>query len=249
MSIIKVKIEGKVVLVTGANRGIGRAIVEELMSRGAARVYAGARDVGKLADLQSKYQDRIVPVQLDVTSESDIKKAAEVANDVDILINNAGLGIFGGFFGEGAADAFQQNLDVNVHGLINVTAAFIDTLKSRESAAIVNLSSIAGLANMPVLGGYSATKAAVHSITQGFRGELANENILISGVYPGPIDTDMAEKFEMDKDSPQNAASAILNGVESGEEDIYPDPMSTGAGQGYKVDPKAIEKQFAAFVG
>ena len=249
MSEKALKVNGKVAFVTGSNRGIGKAIVIELLNKGAKKVYAGARNTETLCELKEKYGERLIPVKLDVTNEKEIAGASALANDVHILINNAGIGVFGGFFQDGAIDSLDKYLAVNVHGLVNVTRAFIDTLRSREQAAIVNLSSVAGLGNMPLIGTYSATKAAVHSITQGFRGELANEKILVAGVYPGPIDTDMAKEFDAPKDSPENAAAAIINGLEQGAEEIFPDPMSTQVGEGYSQNPKAIEKEFAGFVG
>lgn len=247
MSNLNININGKVVLVTGANRGIGRAIVVELLKRGARKVYAGARQPDALKELSTKYDGRLIPLKLDVTSTEDITNAAKAASDVQVLINNAGVGIFGGFFAENGIETLNQNLNVNVHGLVNISRALIATLKKGDSAAIVNISSVAGLGNMPMAGTYSASKAAVHSITQGFRGELANENILVTGVYPGPIDTDMAKDFDAPKDTPENVAKAVIDGIAEGIEDIYPDPMSTQVGEGYSVSPKTIEKQFAEF--
>ncbi|MFY0626605.1 MAG: SDR family oxidoreductase [Reichenbachiella sp.] len=247
MSNLKITIEGKVALVTGSNRGIGKAIVAELISQGASKVYAGARDINKLNDLKEKYGDKIVPIQLDVTNESDIKAAVKTASDLDILINNAGILYVGGFFGESDIEAFDKQLAVNVHGLINVTKAFVTQLRIKAESAIVNVSSLAGLGNMPSIGNYSVTKAAVHSITQNFRAELVSDGVLVTGVYPGPIDTDMVKDFPMDKDSPENVAKAIVQGLIEGSEDIFPDQMSNQAGQGYMVDPKGIEKQFASF--
>jgi NAD(P)-dependent dehydrogenase (short-subunit alcohol dehydrogenase family) len=249
MSNLTIKVAGKTAFVTGANRGIGRAIVIELLERGAAKVYAGARKTESLSDLKKTYGDRLVPIQLDVTNATQIAAASALANDVQILINNAGLLNFGGFFTDSAIESFNKDLDVNVHGLVNVTRAFIDTLRQQSQAAIVNVSSLAGLGNMPVIGTYSTTKAAVHSITQGFRGELAKENILVTGVYPGPIDTEMTAAMAMDKDSPENVAKAVVDGIENGAEDVFPDQMSVQAGQGYSTSPKDIEKAFAAYVG
>ncbi len=250
MSELKINIEGKVALVTGSNRGIGRAIVAELIEQGAAKVYAGARDINKVSDLKEKYGDKLIPLQLDVTNAEDLKKASAQATDVDILINNAGILYNGGFFGESDAEAFQNQLDVNVYGVINVTKAFIDTLKSRESAAIANVSSLAGLGNMPVIGSYSVTKAAVHSITQNFRAELNKDGILVSGVYPGPVKTDMTKGFEgsMELDSTTNVAKAIVDGLREGNEDIFPDQMSVQVGPGFLADPKGVEKQFAVYI-
>jgi NAD(P)-dependent dehydrogenase (short-subunit alcohol dehydrogenase family) len=249
MSELKINPEGKIALVSGGNRGIGKAIVIELLEKGAKKVYAGARNPSTLNILKDKYGDRLVPIQLDVTSKDSIAAVAKEATDVEILVNNAGRVNFGGIFADGAEDALTEDLSVNVHGLLNLTRALINTLKSQTSAAIVNVSSLAGLANMPMIGTYSITKAAVHSITQGIRGELAEENILVAGVYPGAIDTDLVKDLEMDKDSPENVAKNVVNALIEGVEDVFPDVMSAQAGPGYQASPKAIEKEFAAYIG
>lgn len=248
MSEVKIDVAGKSALVTGSNRGIGKALVVELLERGAAKVYAGARKPEALSALVEKYGDRLVPVQLDVTSDQDVAAAAELASDVQILINNAGVLSNGGFLSDSAIENFDQDLAVNVHGLVKVTRAFSSAIKAQSEGAIVNVSSLAGLGNMPVIGTYSASKAAVHSITQGLRAELANENVLVAGVYPGPVDTDMTKGFPMDKDSPENVAKSIIDGLSEGKEDIFPDAMSSQVGPGYAQDPKGVERQFAEFV-
>lgn len=249
MSEVKINPEGKVALVSGGNRGIGKAIVVELLERGASKVYAGARNPDTLAVLKEKYGDRLVPLKLDVTDATSVTEAVKLAGDVEILVNNAGVLKFDSLLANDAAETFAYHLSVNVHGLLSLTNAFVEQLKSRTEAAIVNVSSLAGLANMPSIGTYSVTKAAVHSITQGYRAELVNDNVLVAGVYPGPIDTDMARDLEMDKDSPENVAKAIVDGLVSGVEDIFPDTMSSQVGVAYGADPKAIEKEFAKYVG
>ena len=246
MSKVNVDPKDKVVFISGANRGIGKAIAVEFLEQGARKVYAGARNVQTLEPLQEQYGERLVPVALDVTNPQSIQAAASQASDVDILVNNAGILAPGGFIGDSAIDNLDQHFSVNVHGLVNLTNALINQLTTSNEAAIVNVSSVAGLANMPMIGTYSASKATVHSITQSLRGELAENNILVTGVYPGPIDTDMAKGFEMDKDSPENVAKNIVNGLAAGAEDIFPDFMSEQVGQQYQSDPKALETAFAA---
>ena len=242
---MKVSIKGKAALVSGANRGIGKAITEALLDNGASKVYAGARNVASLDGLKAKYGDRLIPVELDVTKDDTIASTATTAADIDILVNNAGVLVPGNFTFGNILDSVKPNFDVNVLGVIKLTNAFFNSLKTKESAAIVTVSSVAGLANMPIASTYSASKAAVHSLIQGLRGELKDTNVLVAGVYPGPIDTDMAKGFEMDKDSPENVATNVINGIEAGVEDIFPDVMSSQIGQFYATNPKAVEKQFA----
>lgn len=249
MSELKIEPNGKVALVSGGNRGIGKAIVVELLERGAKKVYAGARNPDTLGVLKEKYGDRLVPLKLDVTDEGTIAEAAKVANDVEILINNAGVLKFDSILNKDAASNLSDQLAVNVHGVINLTNAFVEGLKQREAAAIANVSSLAGLANMPVIGTYSVTKAAVHSVTQGYRGELAESNVLVAGVYPGAIDTDMTKDMEMGKDTPENVAKAVVDGLAAGQEDIYPDVMSEQLGAGYGASPKNIEREFSKYIG
>ena len=247
MSTVKFNPNEKTALVSGANRGIGRAIVVELLEKGARKVYAGARNVDSLASLQETYGDRLVPLALDVTNPATIALAAAQVEDLDLLVNNAGVLVFGSVLAENAEESLKQNLDVNVFGVINLSNAMADKLKKESETAIVNISSMAGLGNMPMLGTYSVSKAAVHSITQGIRAEMAPHNTLVTGVYPGPIKTDMTVGFDMEMDTPQNVAQSIVQGLSDGTEDVYPDMMSREAGTYYASSPKGIEQQFAAF--
>ncbi len=245
---MNVTIKGKSALVSGANRGIGKAITEALLDNGAKKVYAGARKVASLKELKEKYGGRLIPVELDVTKDDTIANAAKTAADVDILVNNAGVLVPGNFTYGNILDSLHANLEVNLWGLVKLTNVFFNSLKSRESAAIVSVSSVVGLANMPAASGYSASKAAVHSIVQGLRGELKGSNVLVCGVYPGPIDTDMAKGFEMEKDSPENVAKNVINAIEKGIEDVFPDVMSLQVGQAYASNPKGVEVQFSGIL-
>lgn len=249
MSGVQIMPAGKVAFISGANRGIGKAITIALLENGAKKVYAGARDVHSLNNLMSHYMDRLIPVGLDVTDNNAIAEAVESARDINILINNAGVLQPGGFFSKDTLDTFKTQLEVNVLGLMKLSNAFVDILRKNRPAAIINISSVAGLGNMPMIGTYSATKSAVHSITQGMRAELASEEILVMGVYPGPIDTDMAKGIDMEKDSPENVAKNILKALTEGQEDVFPDIMSKQVGQDYMQNPKAIEKAFGQYLG
>lgn len=247
MSKISVNPLNKTALVSGANRGIGKAITIELLENGINKVYAGARNIDTLKDLKSEYGDRLIPVQLDVTDSESINKAASQIEELDILVNNAGVFSIGKIFSDKAESSLKENLDVNVWGLIKLTRAVAHLLTKKEETSIINISSLAGLANMPMAATYSISKAAVHSATQGMRAELVEKNTLVMGVYPGPIDTDMAASLEMDKDSPENVAKTVVTGLLEGVEDIYPDVMSRQAGEFYATSPKGVEQQFATF--
>ncbi len=245
---VKLNPEGKIALISGSNRGIGKAIAIELLEKGAKKVYAGARNIDSLAELKETYGDRLVPIKLDVTDDQSIETAVAQVEDLDILVNNAGIFKVGGIFSDEAYNSLETNLDVNVWGLIKLSRGLVGQLKKSEPTAIINISSVAGLGNMPMAGTYSVSKAAVHSTTQGMRGELANDNVLVMGVYPGPIDTDMAKDLPMDKDTPQNVAKHIVVGLSNGQEDIFPDVMSAQIGEFYGSNPKGVEQQFGTFV-
>src|SRR5437867_4661806 len=208
------QIEGKATLVTGANRGIGKAIVEALLERGASKVWAGARRVEALSALKGAHGGRLEVLKLDVTREDDVAAAARKATDVALLVNNAGVA---NAIGTPATDpewvrVGRQEFDVNFFGSFAVSQAFAPAL-ARNRGAIVNVVSVAGLVNFPVLLSYSASKAALHSLTQGLRAGLKGQGIQVFGVYPGPVDTDMAKGIPMDKTPAEDVARAILEGV------------------------------------
>ncbi len=238
------KIEGKAVLVTGANRGIGRAFVNELLERGAAKIYAAARNPAALNDIVAGSEGKVVPIKLDITKAEEISTAA-ANTDVSLLINNAGTAGFSSFTNPGAGERGRLEMETNFFGTLNVSQAFAPILKTNGGGAIINIGSIASHVNFPVLGTYSASKAAVHSLTQGLRAELAGQGTKVLGVYPGPVDTDMAENFDADKTAPQEVVRQILDALEKGEENVFPDPTSTQLYNQFLADPNATAK----FVG
>ena len=246
MSIVNLNPQGKTALVSGANRGIGKAIVEELINKGASKVYAGARNINSLNELKAEYGDKVVPVELDVTKQETMDKLGAQVEDLDILVNNAGVFAPGGLISDDAINSLKANMDVNVWGPLRLTNAVRKHLAKHSPTAVINISSLAGLGNMPFGPAYSVSKAAVHSMTQGMRFEMAPYNTLVMGVYPGPIETDMTEEFEIEKDSPQNVAKSIVEGLHNGAEDVFPDAMSSQVGQMYASSPKTVEQQFAA---
>lgn len=232
-------IESKTVLITGANRGIGRALVSEVLRRGAKRVYAGTRGELTIAD------KRVTPLMLDVTSIAQIQRAADQLESLDVLINNAGIAMYDDL---SKLEVLEQHLAVNFLGMLKVTQAFLPLLK-RSKGAIVNNLSLVGLAALPVIPSYSISKAAAFNMTQSLRALLAGEGVTVHAVVLGPIDTDMNRGFEIPKASTESAAVGIFDGLEKGEEDIFPDPVSQSIADGWRTGvAKALERQLAAFV-
>ncbi len=240
-------VKGKTALVTGANRGIGEAIVDALVKAGAAKVYAGARNINDLAPLTARHGARVVALKIDVTDPTQIAAAAAAASDVQLLVNNAGFaGHVGGAFTDPEwITSGRQEMEVNFFGTFAVTQVFAPVLAKNGGGSVVNIASVASLVSFALLASYSASKAAVHSLTQATRAMLKGQGTQVFGVYPGPIDTRMAEDIPFDKTSPADAARAIIAGIEAGAEEIYPDPMSQGMGAGYLANPKELEQQVA----
>jgi NAD(P)-dependent dehydrogenase (short-subunit alcohol dehydrogenase family) len=232
-------IADRVVLVTGANRGIGQALVEEALKRGAKRVYAGARQ--PLTHLDR----RVTPLTLDVTDAAQIQGAVESVESLDILINNAGLGVLDDLTDRAA---LERHLAVNLFGTWGVTQAFLPLL-TRSRGAIVNVLSVASLAALPIIPAYSISKAAAFSLSQSLRALLAGRGVRVHAVMTGPVDTDMSRGLDAPKASPESVARAIFDGVEKEEEDIFPDPMSQSIAESWRSGAvKALEHRFAAFV-
>jgi NAD(P)-dependent dehydrogenase (short-subunit alcohol dehydrogenase family) len=232
-------IENKTVLITGANRGIGRALVNEALSRGAKRVYAATRGPLQIWD------ERVTPLTLDVTSASQIQRAVNETDSLDVLINNAGIAIYDDL---SDVEVIEKHLAVNLLGPLRMTQAFLPLLK-RSKGAIVNNLSLAGLAALPVIPSYSISKAAAFNMTQSLRALLAADGVTVHSVVLGPIDTDMNRGFEIPKASTESAARGIFDGLEKGEEEIFPDPASLSIADGWRAGVvKALERQFTAFV-
>ncbi|HKW49634.1 MAG TPA: SDR family oxidoreductase [Gemmatimonadaceae bacterium] len=237
------QIKDSVAFVTGANRGIGRAFIDALLERGARRVYAAARDLSALDSVVRLDPARVRAVKLDVTSVADARVAAALGDDVTLLINNAAILNIGSLADLPVA-AVRDNMETNFYGLLNVTTAFIPVLE-RHAGAVVNILTLLSMVSAPRLAAYNASKAAGWSLTQSFRADLVKRGIAVHGVFPGAVDTDMARGLEMPKTAAIDVARATLGGVESGDEDIYPDPMSQEVFSAWRKDHKAVERQFA----
>ena len=238
-------IMGTVALVTGANRGLGRALTEELLNRGVKKVYAAARDPHKLQDLSD---DRVVRLRLDVTDAEQVRSAMKAASDVEIVFSNAGLALGTAILGSGVLDQAQREMEVNYFGPLRLLQSVAPTLARNGGGAFVNIASVAGLTNDPFLPTYAASKAALHSLTQAARILLAGQRASVFGVYPGPIDTDMSRGLAIPKTAPRDVAIAILDGVEAGREDIFPDPFAVEFGRSFEASPKTSERQVAAMM-
>jgi NAD(P)-dependent dehydrogenase (short-subunit alcohol dehydrogenase family) len=232
-------IADKTILVTGANRGIGQALVEEALRRGAKRVYAGTRQPLVNSDR------RVVPLTLDVTNPAQIQAAAESVESLDLLINNAGVALPDDL---GERAALEQHLAVNLFGIYGVTQAFLPFL-IRSQGALVNVVSLAAFASVPILPAYSISKAAAFSLSQSQRALLAGRGVSVHAVMSGPVDTDMNRGLDIPKASPESVARAIFDGLESGDEEIFPDPMSEAMAEGWRGGVvKAFERQNAALL-
>jgi NAD(P)-dependent dehydrogenase (short-subunit alcohol dehydrogenase family) len=237
------KIQGSVALVTGANRGLGKAIVSALVEAGAAKVYAAARDERKV----SADDPRVVPLMLDTTKPEQIAAAVRKANDVTLLINNAGA-LNAHDVLTMTAEELDADFRTNVHGTLDVIRAFVPVLeRARGGAAIANVLSLAALGSFPPLGGYSASKAAAYSITQALRPALKAKGIEMLAVLPGPIDTDMVKTLQMPKTSPADTARGLLAGIARGDEEIFPDPMAEQMSALWNRSHKEYERAFASF--
>jgi NAD(P)-dependent dehydrogenase (short-subunit alcohol dehydrogenase family) len=230
---------GKAVLVTGANRGIGQALVAEALRRGAGRVYAGTR-----RPLDHRHE-RVTPLELDVTDRAQIQRAAESIGSLDILVNNAGVALY-----EDLTDraALEQHLAVNLFGTYDVTQAFLPLITTSRGSIVNNVSMMA-FAPLPLTPAYAVSKAAAFNMTQSLRALLAARGVRVHAVLTGPTDTDMTRGFEIPKASPESVARAIFDGVDSGDEDIFPDALSATLAGSWRAGPvKALELQYAALV-
>jgi NAD(P)-dependent dehydrogenase (short-subunit alcohol dehydrogenase family) len=231
---------GRTVLVTGANRGLGQALVEEALRRGAKRVYAGSRQPITHPDA------RVTPLTLDITDQEQVAAAAEHVGELDVLVNNAG---YAGFAGLDDREELAHHLEVNLYGPYNVTHAFRTHLTASRGT-LVNVLSVASLAPIPMIPGYSISKAAAFSFTQTARMLFAASGVKVHAVLPGPLDTDMAASLDVPKATPADAAAAIFDGVAAGDDEIFPDVMAQAFfADSWSAGPvKKLERENAALL-
>jgi len=224
---------------TGAARGLGRHLVDELLDRGAPKVYALARNTSKV-----RADARVTPVAFDLTDAESIGAAADRCGDATLLINNASTAAFAGPLDADPAGV-RREMAINYHGTYATIRAFVPALGRSADAHLVNVLSLLSLASTPPMTGYSASKAAAHSLTQALRPILAVRGINVHGVYPAGIDTDMLAGVDVPKAPPAEVAARILDGLAAGEEDIFPDAAAQAMSNVWWSNPKAVERALA----
>ncbi len=233
---MSISIENKVALVTGANRGIGKAIVESFINHGAKKVYLAVRDTNSTKELEEKYGDKVVTLKADVSNTKSIQDLAQQANDVDIVVNNAGVGTPFATIGDNVEKNFAFQLEVNAFGLLRVANAFANILMEKQGA-LVQLNSIASIKNFSQLSTYSASKAASYSLTQGLRADLGSKGVSVLSVHPGPVMTDMGIAAGFEEGAATSVISeGIVNSLKVGDFHLFPDEMAKqfeGAYQGF----------------
>ncbi len=221
-------IKDKTALVTGANRGIGKVIVETFLNNSAAKVYAAVRNVDSAKPLTDQYGDRVEAIQIDLENPETITNAAQYATDVEVVVNNAGVLKTSTPLDADALESLDYEMDVNVGGLIRMAQVFAPVLKANGGGAFIQLNSVASLKNFVPFSTYSASKAAAYSITQGLRDLLKKQDTVVVSVHPGPIATDMASHagFGEIAESPKLVADSIVAGLKNGEFHVFPDSMA-----------------------
>jgi NAD(P)-dependent dehydrogenase (short-subunit alcohol dehydrogenase family) len=239
-------IQDSTVLVTGANRGIGKSFADALLERGATKVYAAARDVATVAD------PRLVPVQLDVTDPDRVAAVAHELDDVQVVVNNAGV-LNVSIPLSASLDTARLELETNYLSLVSMTQAFAPVLERNGGGAFVNVLSIFSWVAMPLISTYSASKAAAWSFTNAARIELRRQGTEVVGVFVRGVDTDMAAAFDIDKVRPAIVAASALDALEAGESEALVDDYSRAVKAGLSDDQGAlypeIEREFLAMIG
>ncbi|GAB4382198.1 MAG: SDR family oxidoreductase [Elainellaceae cyanobacterium] len=242
------QVQGAIALVTGANGGIGQYYIQGLQAAGATRIYAGARNPDSLKDIATTDPDRIIPIPLDITDEASVKAASEAYSDVNLLINNAGVGFNQRLVADINFDKARSEIEVNYLGMLRMCLAFAPVLKANGGGAIVNMLTILAKVNFPLNASYCASKAAALLATQGIRAELASQKTLVVGVMPGTVDTKMSKDFPPPKVAPEEVVRAALQAVIDEVEDVYPGEQAQEMQAQLLQDPKAVEKWMAGIL-
>ncbi len=241
------KVEGSVALVTGANRGIGTAFVQGLLQRGAKKVYAAARDVGALKELAAS-DPRVIALPLDVTNDAQARAAAERAQDLTLLINNAGVAGMQGALSAPDLSVAREEMEVNYFGVLRMSRMFAPILARAGGGAIVNVLSMLSLVTLPAAGTYSASKAAALALTRSLRAELKRQGTAVIAVLPVQVDTAMGQGLPEPRLKPEDVALDTLDGVERGTEEVFPGALTRNVVDAFAADPKAVQAHLSAML-
>lgn len=236
------EVAGKIALITGANRGIGKAIVAAFAAHGVEKIYAAVRDVTSADPLVAEYGDRVVPVELDLSKPDTIAAAAKTANDVQIVVNNAGVLKTSSALADDAIDSLNFEMEINVNGLIRMAQAFAPVLKANGGGAFVQLNSVVSLRCFADFATYSASKAASYMITLGLRDQLKEQGTIVLSVHPGPIATDMGDAAGLGDiaEPPSLVGEGIVNALQAGDFRLFPDSMAQQVGTAYESFAKNV---------
>ncbi|APR35699.1 SDR family NAD(P)-dependent oxidoreductase [Paraburkholderia sp. SOS3] len=241
------KIEGSVVLLTGANGGIGREFVKELLARGATKIYLGVRDASSVEDLVSA-SDRLVAVQLDLANPEQIESAARIASDITLLINNAGAAAFSGALSANDTTAARAEMEANYFGVLALTQALRRAPAFQTGGALVNILSVLSHITLPIAGTYSASKAAALHLTRTLRAELKARGVQVLAVLPAQTDTAMGAPLPEPKLKPHDVAAEALDALAAGQEEVFPGELSKTTEKAFRDDPAGIQAHMANLV-
>jgi NAD(P)-dependent dehydrogenase (short-subunit alcohol dehydrogenase family) len=242
------QVQGAIALVTGANGGIGQSYIQGLQAAGASRIYAGARNPDSLRDIVATDPNRIIPIPLDITDATSVQTAAEAYSDVNLLINNAGVGFNQRLKADLNFEKMRSEIEVNYFGMLRMCLTFAPVLKANGGGAIVNMLTILAKVNFPLNASYCASKAAALLATQGIRAELASQKTLVVGVMPGTVDTGMSKDFPPPKVAAEVVVQMALQALVDEVEDVYPGEQAQEMQAQLLKDPKAVEKSMAGIL-
>lgn len=237
--------DGANILVTGGSRGLGLAFVKALSVRDINQVYAGCRTDEGCDFVKSFNLPNVTPILLDITNDTDIHNISIIISKLDIVINNAGIASACHYTSKEALSTSKAEMAVHYFGTMSIIQQVMSLLKASQKAGIINISSIAGLSNYKAMGTYSASKSALHFLTQGLRAELSEDNVFVQGVYPGPFDTRLAAGYDGPKQAAETLAEFILNAYNDRQHEVFPDDFSNSMHQIFLESPKKLENIFS----